>query len=59
MRHPKEGSARYASEVSPVPIINAGDVTIDGQNNIFFTGITAEAKEGSTGHGGNLERGLN
>jgi len=25
MRHPKEGSARYASEVSPVPIINAGD----------------------------------
>lgn len=25
MRHPKEGSARYASEVSPVPILNAGD----------------------------------
>lgn len=25
MRHPLEGSARYASEVSPVPIINAGD----------------------------------
>ncbi len=25
MRHPKEGSARYASEVSPVPVINAGD----------------------------------
>ncbi len=25
MRHPREGSARYASEVSPVPIINAGD----------------------------------
>jgi len=25
MRHPKDGSARYASEVSPVPIINAGD----------------------------------
>jgi len=25
MRHPNEGSARYASEVSPVPIINAGD----------------------------------
>jgi aspartate carbamoyltransferase catalytic subunit len=25
MRHPVEGSARYASEVSPVPIINAGD----------------------------------
>lgn len=25
MRHPKEGSARYASQVSPVPIINAGD----------------------------------
>jgi len=25
MRHPCEGSARYASEVSPVPIINAGD----------------------------------
>ncbi|MCD4788479.1 MAG: aspartate carbamoyltransferase [Bacteroidales bacterium] len=25
MRHPKEGSARYASEVSPIPIINAGD----------------------------------
>lgn len=25
MRHPKEGSARYASEVSSVPIINAGD----------------------------------
>jgi aspartate carbamoyltransferase catalytic subunit len=25
MRHPKEGSARYASEVSRVPVINAGD----------------------------------
>jgi len=25
MRHPREGSARFASEVSPVPIINAGD----------------------------------
>jgi aspartate carbamoyltransferase catalytic subunit len=25
MRHPLEGSARYAGEVSPVPIINAGD----------------------------------
>lgn len=25
MRHPIEGSARYASEVSPIPIINAGD----------------------------------
>ncbi len=25
MRHPREGSARYASEVSPVPILNAGD----------------------------------
>lgn len=25
MRHPLEGSARYASEVSTVPIINAGD----------------------------------
>jgi len=25
MRHPKEGSARFASEVSPVPVINAGD----------------------------------
>ncbi|NOU48682.1 MAG: aspartate carbamoyltransferase [Bacteroidales bacterium] len=25
MRHPVEGSARYASEVSAVPIINAGD----------------------------------
>ncbi len=25
MRHPREGSARYASEVSPSPIINAGD----------------------------------
>jgi aspartate carbamoyltransferase catalytic subunit len=25
MRHPLEGSARYASEVSGVPIINAGD----------------------------------
>lgn len=25
MRHPKEGSARYASEVAPVPIVNAGD----------------------------------
>ncbi len=25
MRHPKDGSARYASEVSAVPIINAGD----------------------------------
>ncbi len=25
MRHPLDGSARFASEVSPVPIINAGD----------------------------------
>ncbi|HNY02047.1 MAG TPA: aspartate carbamoyltransferase [Bacteroidales bacterium] len=25
MRHPKEGSARFASEVSGVPVINAGD----------------------------------
>ena len=25
MRHPKEGSARWASEVSDVPVINAGD----------------------------------
>jgi aspartate carbamoyltransferase catalytic subunit len=25
MRHPLEGSARYASEVAPVPIVNAGD----------------------------------
>ena len=25
MRHPREGSAQYAAEVSPVPIINAGD----------------------------------
>ncbi len=25
MRHPLEGSVRYASEVSPVPVINAGD----------------------------------
>lgn len=25
MRHPIEGSSRYASEVAPVPIINAGD----------------------------------
>lgn len=25
MRHPLEGAARFASEVSPVPIINAGD----------------------------------
>lgn len=25
MRHPVDGSARYASEVAPVPIINAGD----------------------------------
>jgi aspartate carbamoyltransferase catalytic subunit len=25
MRHPKEGSARFASEVATVPIINAGD----------------------------------
>ena len=25
IRHPLEGSARYASEISPVPIINAGD----------------------------------
>jgi aspartate carbamoyltransferase catalytic subunit len=25
MRHPVEGSARYVSEVSPVPIVNAGD----------------------------------
>src|SRR5690554_3184597 len=25
MRHPLEGSAKFASEISPVPIINAGD----------------------------------
>lgn len=25
MRHPREGSARYASEVATVPIVNAGD----------------------------------
>lgn len=25
MRHPREGSARWAAEVSPVPVINAGD----------------------------------
>lgn len=25
MRHPLEGSAKYASEIAPVPIINAGD----------------------------------
>lgn len=25
MRHPQEGAARFASEVAPVPIINAGD----------------------------------
>ncbi len=25
MRHPREGSARYASEVAKVPVINAGD----------------------------------
>lgn len=25
MRHPREGSSRYASEVSKVPVINAGD----------------------------------
>lgn len=25
MRHPVEGAAKYASEVSPVPIVNAGD----------------------------------
>lgn len=25
MRHPVEGSARYASEVSPIPVVNAGD----------------------------------
>jgi len=25
MRHPLEGAARYAAEVSPVPIVNAGD----------------------------------
>ncbi len=25
MRHPVEGSSRYSSEVSPVPIVNAGD----------------------------------
>lgn len=25
MRHPLEGAARYASEISPVPVINAGD----------------------------------
>jgi aspartate carbamoyltransferase catalytic subunit len=25
MRHPLEGSARYAAEISPVPVLNAGD----------------------------------
>ena len=25
IRHPKEGSARFAAEVSPIPVINAGD----------------------------------
>lgn len=25
MRHPLEGSAKYASEVAPVPVVNAGD----------------------------------
>ncbi len=25
MRHPLDGSARYASEISSVPVINAGD----------------------------------
>ena len=25
MRHPLEGAARYAAEVSSVPVINAGD----------------------------------
>lgn len=25
MRHPLEGTARYAAEISPVPVINAGD----------------------------------
>lgn len=25
MRHPLEGSAKYASEIAPVPVINAGD----------------------------------
>lgn len=25
MRHPLEGAARYASEISPVPVVNAGD----------------------------------
>jgi len=25
MRHPIEGSARYASEIASVPVINAGD----------------------------------
>ncbi len=25
MRHPREGSAKYADEVAPVPVINAGD----------------------------------
>jgi len=25
MRHPLEGAARYAAEVSPVPVVNAGD----------------------------------
>lgn len=25
MRHPLEGTARYASEISPIPIVNAGD----------------------------------
>ena len=25
MRHPLEGAARYAAEISPVPVINAGD----------------------------------
>ena len=25
MRHPLEGAAKYAAEISPVPIVNAGD----------------------------------
>ena len=32
MRNPKEGSSRYASEVSTVPVINAGDGANDGAN---------------------------
>ena len=31
MRHPREGSAKYADEVAPIPIINATSTTGPGQ----------------------------